>query len=422
MILETTMRFNELAIENAVLETETVQSFRRLQKQNRLDEVVFLVPWVIAAAKAILQTVVIGSATWLTEQTVGNFIDYWRRSNFVPNANFIPEGMELTVNDSRTNTRYSYKYENKQWKRPVLAVGRDGSMRPTGRWTPVPSSVDMKEVIEATARQRRWYDRLLGRRLRGIGFDWSNVSEDEMRKSIALTSMANRPDYIGSSADDINTAYERETATNAARAEAASEEYNRRIRSASKIGLIVDVCSILGIAGWLYQCNELMIIYEEQLTNEEITVAQYQEKVETLKNSMKTLITATVSNVATAALAAAVSTLFLAKLPRIRKMGVWAIGLTTAAITGAVAVAAFRANFKSMFISWLDDVWFVDTAEGVDAVIDSYLDDLLSLLGIEDIITRQGRERDEAQTVGIDLNAPPAGGKVDVGNIFNRNN
>jgi hypothetical protein len=234
--------------------------------------------------------------------------------------------------------------------------------------------------------------------------------------------MANRPDYIGSSADDINTAYERETATNAARAEAASEEYNRRIRSASKIGLIVDVCSILGIAGWLYQCNELMIIYEEQLTNEEITVAQYQEKVETLKNSMKTLITATVSNVATAALAAAVSTLFLAKLPRIRKMGVWAIGLTTAAITGAVAVAAFRANFKSMFISWLDDVWFVDTAEGVDAVIDSYLDDLLSLLGIEDIITRQGRERDEAQTVGIDLNAPPAGGKVDVGNIFNRNN
>jgi hypothetical protein len=60
---------------------------------------------------------------------------------------------------------------------------------------------------------------------------------------------------------------------------------------------------------------------------------------------------------------------------------------------------------------------------GIDRLFQGRLDELIRLLGLDDIVAQQGDERDQEQVDAAgNLNAPPVGGTVDVGNILFRNN
>lgn len=409
------MKANDFLIEQAILEVETVKSLRKLQERQQLNEFIplaALAPWVVAAAGFILRTVTFTGAAWLTEQALGGFVERWRRANFVPDADFLPNNMEINLEDPRTGDRYSYRYNNGQWEHPVVRTNPDGSISPTGRWTRVPNSVDMSQVIENAARQRRWYDRFFGRRLNGLGFDWSNVSEQEMQRSVALTAMASQSQNLGQSADEIRSQYDTAVRENPRRARAARQEYLRKISSVSRMGLIVDVLTALGIAAWLYQCHELIGIYDQQLEAEEITFEVYQERVQSLKDSMKTLISTSVLNAGVAALAGATSVLLVNKLGFINRMGGIGRVITAGIITGAVGLAAFSDTFKETFISLLDAIWFLDNDGAIDRVIESYLDRLLDLLGIQDIIARTGDERSDERN-----NFEPSGQRPSRSNV-----
>lgn len=393
------MKAKDFIIESAVLEVETVKRLRKLQEREQLNEFIplaALAPWVVAAAGFILRTVAFTGAAWLTEQSIGGFVERWRRANFVPSADFLPDGMQIHLEDSSTGTRYSYRYTNGQWESPVMRRRADGTIEATNRWTRVPQSVDMSQVIENAARQRRWYDRLFGRRLNGLGFDWSNVNEAEMRRSIALTAMAGQSQNLGQGADDIRSQYDTAVRENAERARIARQDYLNKVSSVSKMGLVVDILTALGIGAWLYQCHELIGIYDQQLEAEEITLDEYQSRVQSLKDSMKTLISASVINASVATLAGATSVLLVNKLGFINRLGGWGRIITAGAITGAVGLAVYSDSFKETFISVLDAIWFLDNDSSIDQVIDSYLERLLDLLGIQDIISRTGEEnRDE---------------------------
>lgn len=385
------MKANDFIIESAVLEVETVKRLRKLQEKKQINEAIFLAPWIVAAAAWALRTVAWGAVAWFTEETVGAFIDNWRRNNFTPNADFVPEGLKIDLEDRSTGTRYSYRYNNGRWERPVLRPGAGGSLTPTNRWAPVPSSVDMSQVIETATRQRRWYDRLLGTRLSGLGINWEDVSPTAAQRSIALTTMAEDDRFRGQGADQIRNEYDRVSQNNPSLIRRARQNVLEKVGRVPVLNIILDIFAVYGLVGYWYQAKELIEVYDEQVRTEAITPDEYREKVDAVKDSMKTLITAAVSTASIGALSGLISVFIGNRLSFIRRLGGVFRGVTVVALAAAIGTVAHQIDLETV-IDTLDAIWILEDAPVFGATIDRFLENLLETLGIQDIVARTTEE------------------------------
>ena len=72
-------------------------------------------------------------------------------------------------------------------------------------------------------------------------------------------------------------------------------------------------------------------------------------------------------------------------------------------------------------MQFLADTYLLDNL-GIDNIFRDRMDDLIRLLGLEDIVSQQGREADQRDAAAAgDLNQPAPQGGVDFGDLFGAN-
>lgn len=401
------MKANDFIIENSLLEieVETIKKTKHLKERQRLDEVA---PIIVAAAAALVRFAVQSGAMWVIttigERAIEGWLDRLRRSRYDPTSSFIPEGMRVFAEDPTTGLRYSYRYNNGQWEGQVA-----------GSWRPVPGSVDMSQIIEGAVRRRTWFDRLLGRRARGELIDVSRVDPAEMRYVTELSNQErnerNLPRSARRTAQQIRDEYDSQLRQNPE----SMRNARARIRQAwsGPAGVLIgNIYAALGLYAYLYQVGELIESYNEQHLNGDINREEYEQRMQSLRDNIKGMVAAAM----TANVAVVIFSMILGFAFRYTGFPRGYLATISGTILiGAASAVAMNDEAQSLIIDYTNKIWDwspIQLSAAVDDAIDQGLEQLLNVLGFEDVVRQvagETVERRNSEIVTPDNPAPSIG-------------
>lgn len=392
MIFGVAMRFNELAIETAILEAETIKSLSNLQEKQRVDEVA---PLIFAGAMWALTF----GISWLSQELVLSLINNWQQSGWRPDPNSIPSGTKVVIEDSSTGQRINFEYRNGQWQgqRATIRNGRVVSV--SSSMSPL-TQAQMAPILERAANQRQgWFSRLFRGRnsFNGLGFDFRDVSEADFNRAVRASQLASDPRLRNSQElADLREKLRTETQANPTRANRAKQWAINRIER-SNMRLVTVVANLgFGLGALYYEVNELEEIYRQRVRDGEIEYSDYQRLHEELKNSVQNIVGQIIMPLSAAAVGGIIAGAVISKIPYLRALRGWPRTITAATISAAGAAVVLSDEARRTVIQFLSDFYFLDDTR-ISSHIDQYTDRFLEFLGFEDLATQQGRERDEAE-------------------------
>jgi hypothetical protein len=382
------MRFNELAIENAVLETEIVKSLRKLQERNRLDEIAQLFAWIQGAVAWAVRAAAVGGAAWITEDAVNRFFTRLAESNFRPDADFMPRGTQVVFEDETTGDRHTLRYNGTHWERPRMRPNPSGTgLIATNNWSKVPDSFNMSRVLESAATQRPGLiSRVFGGRnaFSGLGFDFRNVSQDDWARSVNFTNTARSSVATDAKYDDLRRKYRGLGERDSSALIQARQSFYQRTNTGFWAGIFVNLG--IGLGGLYRMVNELNEAYKIQVREGTITLEEYNQLVQELQNSIKSLIaTAILGLSAPAAVSLAVS-LLTRFFPKWKAAKGWPARITAAVFAGVVAAALYNDSIKQILIDFLSDSFLIVEDTWIDNLFTEAADSLMAALGIQDLM------------------------------------
>lgn len=378
------MRFNELDIEKAVLETETVKSFKIITEKQQLNEVA---PLVYAGAMWALSLAASYGITWITEETVNLLVNNWRESGWTPNPSFVPEGTRVVIEDSDSGQRINFRFQNGQWEGQALVRNAQGEITGVSqRFIPL-TSEQMSPILEKAANQRRgWVSRLFRGRnsFNGLGYDFRNVTREAWERSVALAGMTSRRGLNSEAVASLQDEYDRLRRDDPQAVARARQSVLRRSQAGFWPGVFVNLGA--GLAGIWYLVNEINETYKQEVEAGTITTEVYFEKLERLKNTLKTLIGGTVFALSGAAIATMITSVIFSRFEMLKRLRGWPARLTAIALTGTITAAIVNERAKQILVDFLADTYLIPEDSIIDQYLSNIIDDLLEALGIRDIV------------------------------------